>query len=122
MKAIVRDRYGSPDVLELRELDLPVVDDMSVLVHVRAASLNSGDLESLYGKPLIARGTGLRRPRHRGLGVDVAGEVEAVGRAVTELHPGDDVFGDLTQHGLGAFAEYVAAPRHRMALPAERGR
>jgi NADPH:quinone reductase-like Zn-dependent oxidoreductase len=116
MKSIVRAAYGSPDVLELRELDKPVVSDTTVLVRVRAASLNSGDLESLYGKPLIARGAGLRKPRHLGLGVDVAGEVEAVGKAVTEFHPGDEVFGDLTQHGLGAFAEYVCAPPRAFAL------
>lgn len=120
MKAIVRAEYGSPDVLELRELETPVVNDTTVLVRVRAASLNSGDLDSLYGKPLIARGTGLRRPRHRGLGVDVAGEVEAIGRAVTDLHPGDEVFGDLSQHGLGAFAEYVCAPPHAFALKPSR--
>jgi NADPH:quinone reductase-like Zn-dependent oxidoreductase len=116
MKAIVRYEYGSPEVLELRELDIPVVDDKTVLVRVRAASLNSGDLESLYGRPLIARGTGLRKPRNRGLGVDVAGVVEAVGKAVTEFHPGDEVFGDLTQHGLGAFAEYVCAPPRAFAV------
>jgi NADPH:quinone reductase-like Zn-dependent oxidoreductase len=119
MKAIVRSRYGSPDVLELQELDKPVVSDQTVLVRVRASSLNSGDLESLRGKPLIARGSGLRKPRNRGLGVDVAGEVEAVGKAVTELHPGDEVFGDLTQHGLGAFAEYVGAPARAFALKPE---
>jgi NADPH:quinone reductase-like Zn-dependent oxidoreductase len=116
MKAIVRDQYGSPEVLELGDLKKPVVTDATVLVRVRAASLNSGDLESLLGKPLIARGAGLRKPRHRGLGVDVAGVVEAVGRTVTQLHPGDEVFGDLTQHGLGAFAEYVCAPATAFAL------
>ncbi len=117
MKAIVRQKYGSPDVLELREIHKPVVDDKGVLVRVRAASLNSGDLDSLYGRPLIARvGTGLRRPWNRGLGVDVAGQVEAVGRDVTQFRTGDEVFGDLTQHGLGAFAEYVCAPARAFAL------
>jgi NADPH:quinone reductase-like Zn-dependent oxidoreductase len=116
MKAIVRYQYGSPEVLELRTIAKPEVNDESILVRVRAASLNSGDLDSLYGKPLLARGGGLRKPRHRGLGVDVAGEVEAVGKAVTEFHPRDEVFGDLTQHGLGAFAEYVCAPPRAFSL------
>lgn len=121
MKAIVRRQYGSPDVLELREVEKPVVKDGAVLVRVRAASLNSGDLESLYGRPLIARlGTGLRKPWNRGLGVDVAGHVEAVGKDVTHLRPGDEVFGDLTQHGLGAFAEYVCAPERAFALKPDR--
>jgi NADPH:quinone reductase-like Zn-dependent oxidoreductase len=117
VKAIVRDRYGSPDVLELREIDKPVVKDDGVLVRVRAASLNSGDLDYLHGRPLVARvGTGLRRPRNRGLGLDVAGEVEAVGKDVSQPKPGDEVFGDLTQHGFGAFAEYVGAPARAFAL------
>lgn len=86
MKAIVRYQYGSPNVLELREIDKPVVKDEGVLVRVHATSLNSGDLDYLYGRPLIARiGTGLRKPRNRGLGVDVAGQVEAVGKDVTKL-------------------------------------
>jgi NADPH:quinone reductase-like Zn-dependent oxidoreductase len=117
MKAIVRYQYGSPNVLELREIDKPVVKDEGVLVRVHATSLNSGDLDYLYGRPLIARiGTGLRKPRNRGLGVDVAGQVEAVGKDVTQLAPGDEVFGDLTQHGFGAFAEYVCAPARAFAL------
>jgi len=117
MKAIVRHRYGSTDVLELQEIDKPVVTHEGVLVRVHATSLNSGDLDYLHGRPLIARiGTGLRKPRNRGLGFDVAGHVEAVGEGVTELRPGDEVFGDLTQYGLGAFAEYVCAPARAFAL------
>jgi NADPH:quinone reductase-like Zn-dependent oxidoreductase len=116
MKAIVRYRYGSPNVLELREIDKPVVNDESALVRVHAASLNSGDLDYLHGRPLIARvGTGLRTPWNRRLGVDVAGQVEAVGKDVTHLRPGDEVFGDLTQHGFGAFAEYVCSPARAFA-------
>jgi NADPH:quinone reductase-like Zn-dependent oxidoreductase len=117
MKAIVRDRYGSPDVLTLAELDKPVVKDRDVLVRVRAASLNADDLEYLYGKSLFTRiATGLRKPRIRGLGVDVAGQVEAVGKDVTTFHVGDEVFGNMTQHGLGAYAEYVCAPASAFAL------
>ena len=116
MKAIVRTTYGSPDVLELAEIDKPGVTDGSVLVHVRAASLNAADLDYLYGKPLLTRmGTGLRAPRNRGLGLDVAGEVEAVGTNVTAFKPGDAVFGDLTAFGYGAFAEYACAPERAWA-------
>ena len=116
MKAIVRTTYGSPDVLELVEIDKPGVTDGSVLVRVRAASLNAADLDYLYGKPLLTRmGTGLRTPRNRGLGLDVAGEVEAVGTNVTAFKPGDEVFGDLTAFGYGAFAEYACAPERAWA-------
>ena len=88
MKAIVREEYGSPDVLELRDIDIPVAKDDEVLVRVRAASLNQADLDYLYGKPLLTKmGTGLRGPKNRGLGLDVAGRVEAVGKDVTALQP-----------------------------------
>jgi NADPH:quinone reductase-like Zn-dependent oxidoreductase len=117
MKAIVRDEYGSPDVLELREIDIPTVKDQDVLVRVRAASLNADDLEYLYGKSLMTRiATGLTRPRIHGLGVDVAGEVEAVGKDVTAFHVGDEVFGNMTAYGLGAYAEYVCTPARAFAL------
>jgi NADPH:quinone reductase-like Zn-dependent oxidoreductase len=117
VRACVRYLYGSPDVLKLQDIDKPVVKDDGVLVRVRASSLNSGDLDYLYGRPLIARiGIGLRKPMHRGLGLDVAGEVEAVGKHVTQLRPGDEVFGDMTSHGFGAFAEYVCAPARAFAL------
>jgi NADPH:quinone reductase-like Zn-dependent oxidoreductase len=116
MKAIVRDRYGPPDVLGLVDVDRPVVGDGDVLVRVRAASLNAADLDYLTGRPLLTRmGTGLRRPRNRGLGLDAAGTVEAVGRNVTRLRPGDEVFGDLTAFGYGAFAEYACAPERAWA-------
>jgi NADPH:quinone reductase-like Zn-dependent oxidoreductase len=117
MKAIVRDEYGSPDVLELREIDIPIVKDQDVLVRVRAASLNADDLEYLYGKSLMTRiATGLTRPRIHGLGVDVAGEVKAVGKDVTVFHEGDEVFGNMTAYGLGAYAEYVCAPARAFTL------
>jgi NADPH:quinone reductase-like Zn-dependent oxidoreductase len=116
MKAFVRSEYGSPDVLVLADLDLPVVEDDGVLVRLRAASLNAADLDYLYGMPLLTRmGTGLRKPRNRGLGLDAAGQVEAVGRDVTQFRPGDDVFGDMTEFGYGAFAELVAAPERAWA-------
>jgi len=116
MKAIVRSEYGTPDVLELADVDTPAVGDDGVLVRVRAASLNAADLDYLYGKPFLTRmGTGLRTPRNRGLGLDAAGEVEAVGRDVTQFQPGDAVFGDLTAFGYGAFAEYACAPERAWA-------
>ena len=117
MKAIVRDRYGSPDVLELREIEKPVVEDDEVLVRVHAAGVNMADVDYLRGLPRLARlGTGLRRPKNRGLGLDVAGRVEAVGKNVTRFQPDDEVFGDLTLFGYGAFAEYARAPEAAFAL------
>ncbi len=110
IRAVARDRYGSPDVLELRELTKPTPGAGEVLVRLRAASLNQADLDHLYGRPLLTRmGTGLRRPRNRGLGLDAAGEVEAVGADVTAFRVGDEVFGDLTEYGYGAFGEYACA-------------
>jgi NADPH:quinone reductase-like Zn-dependent oxidoreductase len=117
MRAIVRDRYGSPDVLSLVELPKPIVKEQEVLVRVRAASLNADDLEYLYGKsPFTRMAIGLRKPRVRGLGVDVAGQVEAVGKNVTGIQEGDEVFGNMTVYGLGAYAEYVCAPALAFAL------
>ena len=117
MRAIVRLKYGSPDVLELSEIDKPVVHGGDVLVRVRAASLNADDLEYLYGKsPFTRIATGLRKPRIRVLGVDVAGQVEAVGKEVTSFQAGDEVFGNMTLYGLGAYADYVCAPARAFAL------
>jgi NADPH:quinone reductase-like Zn-dependent oxidoreductase len=104
MQAIVQDRYGSPDVLELREIDKPEIDDDGVLVRVRAASVNAYDWHLMRGQPFPARmGNGLRRPKTSVLGVDMAGRVEAVGRDVTAFRPGDEVIG----HRGGCFAEYM---------------
>jgi NADPH:quinone reductase-like Zn-dependent oxidoreductase len=117
VKAIVRYQYGSPAVLELREIDKPIPRDQDVLVRVRAASLNADDLEYLYGRsPFTRMATGLGKPRIHGLGVDVAGQVEAVGRNVSAFKEGDEVFGNMTEHGLGAYAEYVCAPARAFAL------
>ncbi len=117
MRAIRRNKYGSPSILQLRDVQKPVAKDGEVLVRVRAASLNQADLDYLLGKPFLTRmGTGLRTPRNRGLGLDAAGQVEAVGRDVTAFQPGDEVFGDLTAFGYGAFAEYACAPEDAWAL------
>jgi NADPH:quinone reductase-like Zn-dependent oxidoreductase len=111
MKALVRDRYGPPaEVLRFEELDTPVPTGDQVLVRVTAASLNAADLDFLHGRPTPARvAYGLRGPRNRRLGVDVAGTVQAVGEEVTRFRPGDEVFADMYSYGMGSFAEYVCA-------------
>ncbi len=105
MKAIVYYKYGSPDVLELKEIDKPAVEDDEMLVRVHAASLNPLDWHFMRGLPYIVRiaGNGLLKPKNRVLGVDVAGYVEAVGKNVRQFRTGDEVFGWCR----GAFAEYV---------------
>ena len=106
MKAIVYGKYGRPEVLELREVDRPALADDGVLVRVRAASVNPFDWHMLTGTPYLVRTqAGLLKPKSEVLGVDFAGTVEAVGKDVEQLQPGDDVFGGRT----GAFAEYVCA-------------
>src|ERR687893_2326764 len=116
MKAIVRDTYGSPDVLELTDIDKPEPQDEEVLVRVHAASVNPADWHILRGAPYIARMQfGLRKPKDRVLGCDVAGHVEAVGKNVTMLQPGDEVFGSPFMHGFGAFAECVCVSETLLA-------
>ncbi len=107
MKAIVQDTYGSPDeVLRLLDIAIPVVKDGEVLVRVHAASVHVGDWILVKGVPYIARvAVGLRKPKNRVPGTDIAGTVEAVGKDVMQVRPGDEVFGWCT----GAFAEYVCA-------------
>ncbi|MGW1962669.1 NAD(P)-dependent alcohol dehydrogenase [Streptomyces sp. NPDC001935] len=106
MKAIAQDRYGSPDVLELKEVDTPAVADHDVLVRVHAASVNARDWHLMRGDPYLARlALGVSRPKTRIRGTDFAGRVEAVGKAVRRFRPGDEVFGEVD----GAFAEYVSA-------------
>jgi NADPH:quinone reductase-like Zn-dependent oxidoreductase len=118
MKAIVRDRYGPPDVLHLQEVEQPELTDGGVLVRVRAASVNQVDWYDVTGKPWIARPmTGLRGPKGSRLtGRDFAGTVEAVGKDVTDLQPGDDVYGGKS--GGGSFAEYVCVPMGVARKPA----
>jgi len=117
MKAIVRETYGPPDVLHLEEVPLPTLRDGDVLVRVRAASANAGDWHLLRGTPLPFRlVAGLRIPKFKIIGTDVAGHVEAVGRNVTRFRPGDEVFGELSRCGFGAYAEFAAAPEKALAL------
>src|SRR5215831_15800669 len=113
MKAIVYTRYGSPDVLQLKEAAKPVPKDGEVLVRVHAASVNSLDWHRLRGSPFLVRaaGNGLRTPKDQRLGVDLAGRVAAVGSAVTRFRIGDEVFG----RGHGAFAEYACAREDAVA-------
>jgi NADPH:quinone reductase-like Zn-dependent oxidoreductase len=109
MKAIVRDKYGPPDGVELQEVEKPEVTDDGLLVRVRAASVNRVDWYDVTGTPWIARPmTGLRGPKSCFTGRDFAGTVEAVGKNVTDLRPGDEVFGG--KKGGGSFAEYVGVP------------
>ena len=113
MKAITYHRYGSPEVLEFQEVDEPVVRDDEVLVRVRAASANPRDWHFMRGLPAFMRlQFGLRRPRHGGLGSDIAGRVEAVGADVTGFRPGDEVYADVV---MGGFAELAAVPEAFLA-------
>jgi len=115
MKAIVCNKYGSPDGLQLKEVPKPALEDDKVLVRVHAASLNAADLETLRGV-FIVRIAAPFRPMHKILGSDIAGQVEAVGRNVVQFQPGDEVWGDLSfPHGLGAFAEYVSVSEEALA-------
>jgi NADPH:quinone reductase-like Zn-dependent oxidoreductase len=114
VKAVVYDRYGPPDVLRVEDVAMPSPGAKQVLVKIIATSVNLSDWESLRGVPMYARIGGLFAPRHRTLGSDIAGRVEAVGSDVTQFHPGDEVYGDNL--GLmGGFAEYAVAPETALA-------
>lgn len=114
MKAIAYYNYGSPDVLKCEEIEKPTLTDNEALIKVRAASVNALDWRMMRGKPLFIRLMmgGLRKPKITRPGVDLAGQVEAVGRNVTQFKPGDEVFGVCQ----GAFAEYVCAIEDKLAL------
>jgi threonine dehydrogenase-like Zn-dependent dehydrogenase len=119
MNAIIQDRYGSPDVLQLREIDRPVVGDDEVLIRVHAAGIDQGVWHLMAGLPYLVRiaGFGLRAPKNSVRGLDVAGRVEAVGENVTEFQPGDEVFGTCN----GSFAEYACAATERHVARVRRG-
>ena len=117
MKAIVQTEYGAPDVLTLAEVEKPAVTDNGVLVKVHATSVNAGDWHLMRGAPFLARlAFGLRRPKFQTLGMDVAGRVEAVGQHVTQFQAGDEVFGDVSEYGFGAFAEYICVPQDALVI------
>ncbi len=110
MKAIVYEKYGSPDVLELKDTEKPLPKKDEVLVKIHAASVNSWDWDMLIGKPYIYRLMfGMFKPKHRIMGFDIAGEVEAVGNDIHHFKPGDRVIGDLSGGDWGGFAEFVCA-------------
>ena len=116
MKAIVYDRYGSPDVLQYQEIEKPIPADDQVLVRVRASSVNPYDWHFIRGTPSFIRlFSGIRAPKSRRLGADVAGVVETAGRNVTSFKSGDAIFGTAT----GAFAEYACALESSVALKPE---
>jgi NADPH:quinone reductase-like Zn-dependent oxidoreductase len=114
MKAIIFPEYGSPDVLQLKEVEKPVPKDNEVLVKVHAASANPLDWHRMRGAPFLVHLTeGLRKPKDPRLGADIAGRVKAIGSAVTQFQPGDAVFGDI---GAGGFAEYISVAENLLAL------
>ena len=117
MQAIVYEKYGPPDVLQLKDVERPTPRDNEVLVRVRAASVNKADWYMLNGKPFMIRLNpgGIRAPRNKILGADMAGHVEAVGSDVEQFKAGDRVFGDISSAGMGAFAEYVSVPEELLA-------
>jgi NADPH:quinone reductase-like Zn-dependent oxidoreductase len=111
MKAFSYEKYGPPETLRIAEVDKPAPNTDEVLVKVLGASVNAADWHVLRGKPLFSRATlGLLRPKHQILGIDIAGQVEAVGGGVTRFKPGDQVYANLLDHGYGGFAEYVSVP------------
>ena len=117
MKAIVLTEYGSSDVLQLTEVATPIPKDDEALIKVHASSVNDWDWSLMRGKPFYIRLLcGLFKPKVRIPGVDVAGQVEAVGQNVKKFQPGDEVYGDLSACGFGGFAEYVCAPENSLAL------
>ena len=117
MKAIVYTKYGSPDVLQLKDVEKPTPKDDEVLVKVHAASANPADWHLMRAEPFLARlENGLQKPKNTKLGADIAGVIEAVGRNVTQFHVGDEVFGSLPLNELGGFAEYVCARENALVL------
>jgi NADPH:quinone reductase-like Zn-dependent oxidoreductase len=116
MQAAVRERYGSPDVVEVRDIERPTPSAGEVLVRVQAASVNRADLDGIIPRPKFSRlFVGVRAPRNPRLGLDAAGIVEAVGPGASGFSPGDRVFADLFPFGQGAFAEYVCASERAFA-------
>ena len=115
MKAMIYTEYGPLDVLKLVDIEKPAPKAREVLIKVQAASVTFGDLAAVKGEPFMVRfSLGLREPKFKVLGKDVAGIVEAVGVNATQFQPGDEVFGDLSESGWGAYAEYVAVPENAL--------
>ena len=114
MKAIVCEKYGSPDVLKLKEIEKPVPKDDEVLVKIYASSINSFDHRSMRANPFFIRfsGQGLLKPKYKILGADMAGKVEAVGKSVTLFEPGDEVYGEVAGHRAGGYAQYTCVSQN----------
>ena len=116
MKAMVYNKYGTTNVLNLKEVEIPALKQNEVLVKIHAVSVNSWDWDLLRGKPFLARLGGLFKPKYKILGADIAGRVEAIGREVNHISVGDEVFGDISWCGWGGFAEYVSANAEALTL------
>jgi NADPH:quinone reductase-like Zn-dependent oxidoreductase len=117
MKAFVSEKYGPPEMLRMAEVKKPSPAADEALVKVLAVSVNPADWRSMRAKPFFSRATlGLLRPKHRILGGDIAGRVEAVGSDVNQFKPGDEVYANLLDHGNGGFAEYVSVPVEAMSF------
>ena len=116
MKAVVYNRYGAPDILEIEDIEKPIPNDYEVLLKVCASSINVEDLDYLKGNSWAVRMLGLFKPKYNILGFDVTGIVELVGKNITKFKPGDEVMGELFNFGFGAFAEYVCAPEEALVL------
>jgi NADPH:quinone reductase-like Zn-dependent oxidoreductase len=113
MKAAVYTRYGPPDVVQIKDVEKPVPKDNEILIDVRAASLNPLDWHFMRGDVRLL--TGVLGPKHKVLGAEIAGRVEAVGKDVKQFQPGDEVFGGLSGKGMGGFAEYACSVEERLA-------
>ncbi len=117
MKAQIINKYGTPDNLEIKDIEKPIPKDNEVLVKVRTASVNFNTLMFVKGKPLVARlFTGILKPNVRTPGNDIAGVVEEIGESVKQFQVGDEVFGDTAECGFGAFAEYVSVPENALTM------
>lgn len=116
MKAVVYNKYGTTDVLTLKEVGIPTPRNNEVLVKIHAVSVNSWDWDLLRGKPFLARLGGMLKPKYKILGADIAGRVEAIGKEVKHILPGDEVFGDISWCGWGGFAEYVCVHEDSLSL------
>ena len=117
MKAFVSEKYGPPEMLRMAEVKKPTPAADEALVKVLAVSVNPADWRSMRATPFFSRATlGLLRPKHRILGGDIAGRVEAVGSDVNQFKPGDEVYANLLDHGNGGFAEYVSVPVEAMSF------
>ncbi|MGZ8561911.1 MAG: NAD(P)-dependent alcohol dehydrogenase, partial [Flavisolibacter sp.] len=115
MKAIVYQQYGGPEVLKMQEVEKPVPKDDEVLVKVKAVSINDWDWSLMKGDAVNRMINGFKKPRIQILGSDIAGIVETIGKSVKSFTPGDEVYGDLSNHW-GGFAEYVCAPEKNLAI------